>query len=143
MVALNVPETGAVYLDANCVIYSIERVAPFHEMLELLMRRAGSAEVSLVTSELTLLECLVKPLRDRNDKVVALFRAVLTASNEVRMLPITRSVIELAAKIRADHALRTPDALHAATAIEARSTLISAEAAFGKVQGLKSVILQR
>ncbi len=30
---LNLPASGAVYVDANCVIYSVEKIAPYADLL--------------------------------------------------------------------------------------------------------------
>lgn len=57
---------GVVYLDANCFIYSVERIDPYWTVLDTLWQSVSSGQVKVVTSELTLLEVLVKPLKVRN-----------------------------------------------------------------------------
>jgi hypothetical protein len=54
----------------------------------------------VLTSELTLLEVLVKPLKVGDMATVAAFRTVLRHSPDVQMVPITQSVLEEAAKLR-------------------------------------------
>ena len=75
-----------------------------------------------MSSELVVLETLVKPLREGDTILEQLFRA-LFHTREVRLLPATLSLWEHAARLRATTGLKTPDALHAATALDAGSTL--------------------
>jgi predicted nucleic acid-binding protein len=70
-----------------------------------------------------------------------LFRALLHA-REVQLIPATRSLWEHAARLRANTGLKTPDALHAATALDAASTLcITKDRDFRRVEGLPVVVL--
>jgi len=62
---LVLPTSGTVYLDANCFIYSIERIDPFRAILDTIWQAVSIGHITVVTSELTLLEVLVKPLQGR------------------------------------------------------------------------------
>ncbi|MGH2504469.1 MAG: hypothetical protein ACRDID_18335 [Ktedonobacterales bacterium] len=53
-----------------------------------------------VTSELTLLETLAEPLRSGDASLEALFRRTLLHSPTLRLLPITRDILERAAQAR-------------------------------------------
>ena len=63
MGSLVLPEHGRVYLDANCFIYSVEGVEPYYSILKPLWRAVSDKQLTIVTSEITLLEVLVKPLK--------------------------------------------------------------------------------
>ncbi|HEX5439570.1 MAG TPA: PIN domain-containing protein [Ktedonobacterales bacterium] len=63
MGALSLPSSGTVYMDANSIIYSIERVEPYRTLLEPLWLASGPTTFWLASSELTLLEALVGPLK--------------------------------------------------------------------------------
>ena len=88
MGSLTLPPTGPVYIDANTVIYAVERIEPYRTLLEPLWKAAHAQTISLLTSELTWFETLTKPLRDQNTRLEALFRAFLT-SQEITLLPAT------------------------------------------------------
>jgi predicted nucleic acid-binding protein len=62
---------------------------------------------------------------------------------ELRLLPMGQSVVRKAAQLRADlPALRTPDALHAATALLAACTMfLTNDSGFRRVGGLPVVVL--
>jgi predicted nucleic acid-binding protein len=96
----------------------------------------------LVSSELTLLEVLVKPLRDANASLVNLYRDVLLHTHGLTCLPITRAVLEAAANLRSRHGLKTPDAIHAASALSVGCTLfVTNDARFRNVPGLNVSVL--
>ena len=141
MGALTLPDDGPIYLDANGFIYSVERVEPYRALLAPMWRQAQAGVFNIVSSELALLETLVKPLREGNTVLEALFRRLFDA-NEVSLIPATRALWEEAARLRAVTGLRTPDALHAATALRARCTLfVTNDGAFRRVTGLPVVVL--
>ena len=95
-----------------------------------------------MSSELVVLETLVKPLRDGNRVLERLFRS-LFASYEVRLLPATLAIWEQAATIRAVARLKTPDALHAASAIHAKCNLfITNDSDFRRVPDLPVLLLK-
>ena len=62
------------------------------------------------------LECRCKPLRQGDAALLALYDAFF-ASAEVLLLEITPDVVEKATELRAHLNLKTPDAIHLASAI--------------------------
>src|SRR5260370_1433234 len=140
MGALTLPPGGAVYVDANAVIYAVEKIEPYRSLLEPLWLAAQAGHLRIITSELTWLETLTKPLREGSTPLEALFRAFLTA-REVRLIPATLSLWEDAARLRA-LGLKTPDALHAATALAAGCGLfVTNDSGFRRVPGLPVAVL--
>ncbi len=140
MGALILPPSGSVYLDANSAIYAVEKIEPYCSFLAPLWPAARAGQLFLVTSELTWLETLVKPLRDGDATLELLFRAFLTA-REVELIPMTLSLWEQAAHLRA-LGLKTPDALHAATGLAAGCMLfLTNDSAFLRVPGLPVTVL--
>lgn len=71
----------------------------------------------MVTSRLTRLECRSKPLRAGDALTLAQFD-VFFAGVELVLMEVTAAVVERATELRARYNLKTPDALHYATAIE-------------------------
>ena len=141
MGSLTLPTHGPVYLDANGFIYSVERVEPYRTLLEPMWRQAWAGEFDVASSDITILETLVKPLREGDDVVETLLRSMFDAQ-EVSLIPATRELWEAAARIRADTGLKTPDALHAATALGTGCALfITNDTDFRRVQRLPVVVL--
>ena len=138
---LILPSSGPIYLDTSGFIYSVERIEPYSGLLAPMWQQAQSGQFTIVSSDLVVLETLVKPLRDGDRIVETLFRSLFDAI-EVDLIPVTRALWEEAAIIRAETGLKTPDAIHAATALRAQSTLfVSNDDDFRRVEGLPVVIL--
>lgn len=98
--------------------------------------------IEVVTSQLTMLETLVKPLRDGDQALAEDYEKLLTAT-AVRTLPVTASILRDAARIRAAFNLKTPDAIHAATALAAGCVLfITNDTDYRKLTSLPVVILK-
>ena len=138
---LTLPPDGPIYLDASGFIYGVERIEPYRALLEPMWRQAQAGQFTIVSSDLVILETLVKPLREGDTVVEMLFCSLLDA-NEVSLIPATRPLWEDAARLRAETGLKTPDALHAATALYAECTLfVTNDADFRRFEDLPVVVL--
>ena len=138
---LTLPTTGSVYIDANAIIYSIERIEPYRELLAPMWQEAGAGRFTLASSELVVLETLIKPLREGNAHLEMLFRSIFAAA-EMELIPATLATWEEAARIRAATGLKTSDALRAATALSVGCTLfVTNDSEFRRVQDLPIVVL--
>ncbi len=138
---LTLPPDGPIYLDATGFIYGVERIEPDRALLEPMWRQAQAGQFTIVSSDWVILETLVKPLREGDTVVEMLFRSLLDA-NEVTLIPATRPLWEDAARLRAETGLKTPDALHAATALYAECTLfVTNDADFRRFEDLPVVVL--
>ena len=102
-----------VYLDAAPVIYLVENVVPYAPVVEARLLVPGTAQVC---SDLVRLECRVKPIRDRQDALLAAFD-IYFGNVISEIVPISRPVIDQATLLRARYGFKTPDAIHLAAAI--------------------------
>ena len=141
MGSLTLPASGLVYVDTMTVIYTVERLPTYASLLQPLWLAAQAGSIGVVTSELTLMESLVGPLKNGNTVLEAAFEMMLLGA-DTRLLPITQPILRHAARLRATTKLRTPDALHAATSMDAGCALfVTNDFAFRVVPGLPVVIL--
>jgi predicted nucleic acid-binding protein len=106
-----------VYLDSVICIYAVDGPLPFQARARarLATMRAAGDQPSI--SDLTWLECRVKPIRLGDAVALADMEAFLTGSDVVRV-PMPTPVYERACRIRAVHNCKLADALHLAAAIE-------------------------
>jgi predicted nucleic acid-binding protein len=111
---------GPVALDTSPFIFLAEAHPEFAGEVRPLFEAAEAGVLELVTSELTLLEVLVVPYRAGDERLAARYERLLTAGRGLRLIPIGRGELRLAARLRALHELRTPDALQVAAALAAR-----------------------
>ena len=135
---LDLPRSGRVYVDTAPLIYTVEKHRPYVTLLRPLWESMD--RLSLVSSELAALECLVKPIRVGNLAIRAHYESFLFAQG-LTLLPVSRETLLRAAELRADTGLKTPDAIHAATALEAGCTLfVTNDPHFRRVPGLQVVV---
>lgn len=106
-----------VYLDTNIVIYVVEGFAQYAAKVQALLDAMDAGEVFVVTSELTLAEVLVGPLKTQNAAIQQTYRSFLTTSAILEVVPISRDILEAAAQWQAKTKLKLPDATHLATAL--------------------------
>lgn len=100
-----------VYFDSCIVIYLVEEHPLYASIIEKIL---AETDVIVCHSPLTELESLVLPLRLGRGDMVRKFQRFFDKN---RRLTIPDSVFLLAAKLRAHHSIKTPDALHLATAM--------------------------
>jgi predicted nucleic acid-binding protein len=131
-------------LDTSIFIYQLEanpRYVPFTNPLFSWLERSGS---SAVTSSITMTELLVRPYRDQDEQRVNEFYALLSTYPNLEWIAPTLDIADRAARIRAQHRLRTPDALQAATAIHTHATgMITNDPAFERVAEFETLVLDR
>ena len=108
-----------VCLDANIVIYLVERNPIWEPKVAVRLKAFAASGDTLAVCDLARAECLIGPLRSGNTGVVAEYQKFF-ASPSVQMLPLTVGVCERAAEVRIASALyfELPDCLHLAAAIE-------------------------
>ena len=141
MGALTLPASGRVYIDTMVLIYTVERYPTYWHLVEPLWTAAKAKAIEIVSSELTLMEAMVGPFKSGNATLQAAFEQALLGT-EMRLLPITQSILSQAARLRASGKLRTPDAIHAATASDAGCVvLVTNDAAFRGSVGVPLIIL--
>ena len=142
MGALALPAYGTVYVDANSIIYTIEGVEPYLTTLDPLWDAVQAGTLTVATSDLSLLEVLIGPMKTGDKGLEAGFRNLLQGTQGVQLLPINHVVLERAASLRATVNIKTPDAIHAATALIAGCALfVTNDRAFQNVPGRAVAVL--
>ncbi len=111
---------GSLALDTAVFIYFIEEHPRFLPLVEPIFEAIDSERVQGVTSTLTLLETLVVPHRAKDDVLAARYETLLTRSRGLRLVEIDRACLRRAARLRARHHVRTPDAIQVAAALGRR-----------------------
>ncbi|HXP84455.1 MAG TPA: PIN domain-containing protein [Bryobacteraceae bacterium] len=131
-------------LDTSVFTYQLEanpRYLPATDHIFSWLERPDS---KAVTSTITMTELLVQPYRDSNDQLVDEFYALLSTYPNLDWIAPNLEIADLAARLRALHRMRTPDALQAATAAQARVTgLITNDVVFERVTAFESLVLDQ
>jgi predicted nucleic acid-binding protein len=131
------------FLDACIVIYWIEAPDPFHGRLMARLRalRGQAPDATFAVSRLSWLECMVKPLRDKDESLADEYRFFFAAA-QLSIVELTAPVVERAASLRAAPGPRTPDALQASCALELGDDVLflTNDRRFRAVPGLRTEI---
>jgi predicted nucleic acid-binding protein len=106
-----------IYLDSVLCIYAVEGAPTFQARARARLTAMRVAGDQPAISDLTWLECRVKPIRLGDATALADMEAFLTAADVVRV-PMPTAVYERACRIRAIRNYKLADALHLAAAVE-------------------------
>ena len=101
------------YLDTAPVIYVVEQVPDFSEKI---LHYIQKPDIELVVSDLTWMECRVKPLTENKETLLADYDKFFSQS-AIEIVELSRRVLERAAHIRSQYNIKTPDAIHLGAAI--------------------------
>ncbi|MBW4510521.1 MAG: PIN domain-containing protein [Scytonematopsis contorta HA4267-MV1] len=138
---LTLPASGIIYVDTSVIIYTIESHPNYYSLLQPLWIKFQLGEIEIASSELILLETLVVPLRNADTALVDCYEQLLLYSG-VQLIPISQLILRQAANLRATTNLKTPDAIHAATALSIScDQFITNDKGFRNIPGLPVVIL--
>ncbi|MBD2252802.1 type II toxin-antitoxin system VapC family toxin [Nostoc parmelioides] len=138
---LTLPSSSLIYIDTVVVIYSVEWNPNYYSLLEPLWLKFQMGDIKIVSSELILMEALVRPLRNNDIFLINTYEQLLLSA-AMQLTPINQDILKQAANLRATTKLKTPDAIHAATALSVNcNQFITNDQAFGNIPNLPVTIL--
>ena len=103
-------------------VYLIEDHPEYGSKVRRIYERMLERKDTLCTSTLTLGEALVGSIKGNDASFGKKLKAALN-SDEVELLPFQAKTAEIYAEIRANFPVKSPDAIHLATAAEARADI--------------------
>jgi predicted nucleic acid-binding protein len=106
-----------IYIDANILIYAMEDFPQFSEIAGEVLRNLEEGLFEGVTSELTIAEVLVAPLRKSQHHLVHVYQELLQSGGAFQLVPITRTLLVASAQLRSRLGGRLADSIHVATAV--------------------------
>src|SRR5258708_1654045 len=104
-------------LDTSVFIYYLEENPLYVDLSGAVFAWLERPSHTAVTSALTMTELLVQPYRQVNEPLVNQYYGLLASFPNLEWIAPDLAIADTAARIRAQHRLRTPDALQIATAI--------------------------
>jgi predicted nucleic acid-binding protein len=129
-------------LDTSVFIYQLEANARYLALTDSVFSWLERAGHEAVTSTITMTELLVPSYRENDEPRVDAFYGLLSTYPNLRWIAPDLEAADLAAKLRAQYRLRTPDALQAATAIQAQATgMITNDPVFARIAELDTAVL--
>lgn len=129
-------------LDTNIFIYQWTPNPKYVQFTDFLFLWINSGTSRAITSTITMTELLVHPLRNADEKQADQLFALLSTWPRMEWIAPDLQIAALAAELRAQHGLRTPDALHAATAVRAGATgIVTNDPVFRRVTRIETLVL--
>ncbi|MDZ4187959.1 MAG: type II toxin-antitoxin system VapC family toxin [Hydrogenophaga sp.] len=131
-----------VYIDVNVFIYLLEGVEPWASSVQKMLMGMEAGNWQAVTSELSLAESLVKPFQLDREDLAQLYKEALSPRDHFSLAPVDSATLISAARLRALHGFKLPDAIHAATALTQGCTaFLTNDAGFRRTPGIQCVLL--
>ena len=121
-IMLRLDQYNCICLDSQSFIYFIEENPRYISVVEQVFSEISYGNIMGVSSYLSLLEVLVKPIKEGAREIALQYRDLMLSSAFLKLFPLDDKVAELAAELRARYngngfKLRTPDAIQIATGI--------------------------
>jgi predicted nucleic acid-binding protein len=125
-------------LDTAPLIFYMEDQPTYADLLAPFFEAVKSGEIRIVMSTVTLLEVLVHPLKRGDESLAHEYNDILLSSPYIFTVPVTPATEQTAAELRAKNNLKTPDAIHLATAINHRAdAFLTGDRDFGQFDLIK------
>lgn len=133
-VKADIPSGSLVLLDTVALIYYFEEHARHGSAAELVLKRIENDEIKGVLSSLVFTELLVPLYRAGDESKAERLLDRLRGFHNLSVVDLNPGIAARAAQLRAAHGLRTPDAIHAATALQSGADgIISNDSGFRRL----------
>ena len=125
--------------DASAIMRLVDGDDPARQRVETLLRQHGG---NVVTSVISMIECRSKPLREGDAPRVRAHDAFFS-SRDLTLFPVDSAVADRATQLRATYNLKTPDAIHVATAaVHGASLVVTTDHDFAHCRDLPGITIE-
>jgi predicted nucleic acid-binding protein len=108
---------ATLYIETTPLIYYVEENPTYIDRMEAIIGRVEDTPLRAVSSVITLAEVLYQPIQQGRTDLENAYQDILITSGAFQLWWVNVPIAERAARLRVAYRLRTPDALHIATAI--------------------------
>lgn len=106
-------------LDTNIFILAYDKKTPKGDIARELLQKNKKSNSEIFISVIVFEEFLVRIYKQELEKDILKYEDFITAGGFITVVDVTRQIARTAAKVRAKYpSIRTPDAIHLASAIE-------------------------
>jgi len=109
-------------LDSCLWIYHIEDHPSYSLLTTAILERVAKGEPHAVSSELTLLEIKIHPLRQGREDIAEEYELLMDAFPNFSLCPIDRDILHTAGRLRVSYGLKIPDAIILASGLRNGAT---------------------
>jgi predicted nucleic acid-binding protein len=119
---LNIKDGCQVYADTSVFIYTVESHPEYWSLLQPLWEKFDKNLIEIYNSELTLLEVLINSIKNEDNLLINDYEKLLL-NTDICLISINKSILRASANLRAKSKIKTPDAIHIATALSLKCDL--------------------
>ena len=131
-------------LDTSIFIYELEANERYVALADRVFAWIEQPGHAAVTSTITMTELLIQPYRESDEARVDQFYGLLTTYPHLDWVAPDLEIADIAARLRALHRLKTPDALQAATAARADATgFVTNDPVFERVEAFETLLFDQ
>ena len=131
-------------LDTAPLIYFIEAHPRYLPLVRPFFEGVERGDFAVVTSTLTLAEVLVHPWRHGDQELIRQYSRILLHADNLSTIPVLPEIAVEAARIRATHGLKVPDAIQIATfRFGGATSFLTNDSGITAIQGLQMLCLDR
>ncbi len=136
------PLNDKIYFDTNIFIYVIEEIEinefSIYQFFSSLLKDGHQ----IITSELTISECLVQPKKLNDQVLEEIYLNFLVDNENVLLVKPNMGIWILASEIKAKYSFKLPDAIHIATAIQSGcSSIVTNDRQFKSIEEIDVLYL--
>ena len=113
----SINEVDRVYIDTSIYIYLFENNPRFAAVSEQIFLDLVQQQTTIIASTLLITELLVAPIKEKQLELARIYKYLDDHIPGLEFIPLTREISILSAELRAKYNLKTPDAIHLATAL--------------------------
>ncbi len=131
-----IPSGNRIALDTTPFVYFLERHPDYFRPAKSLFDRIEQGKLEACASTLVLTELLVPAFRTKDSSQAQSVFRLLSHFPHLSFVDITPSIAVQASRLRGESSLRTPDALHLATALDQEvDWFVTNDKGFTKLKG--------
>jgi predicted nucleic acid-binding protein len=140
---MNLRKVRSLFLDSAPIIYFVEKHPTYLPLLIPFFSAIDQNKIQVVTSPITLAECLVHPLKIGDLDLATSFEKLIVHRNNTFFAATNPIIAKQAADIRAHYGLKLPDSIQIATAIFMKcDLLITNDVDFKRVKEITIVVVE-
>lgn len=133
---------STIALDTMAFIYLFEEDRYYIDTVKAIFENVEKGKLKAITSTVTIVECLTKPLKKNDFPLVAKYGTAFRNFPNFEVVPVSIEVAEKAASIRARYGLKTPDAIQIAIGVLRKArAFVTNDLNFKEVEDVKVVQL--
>jgi len=123
--------SSVVYIDTNIFVYFVEAAPDFFQKVKELFEHIAAVGARLVTSEITIAECIYRPSQENDAALVSVYEMLFEQSGEIGLVPLDGALAKRTAATGGGLGLKLIDAVHYISALESGCDFfVTSDAAF-------------